>query len=151
MLRFLGMSLLLATVFWLGYYTGQRPIGELKQTIMDLSRKVASASRSAMDNTIGLERNLRWTQGMVDAKAKVIQAKSELLDRNFGNAARELGEAEENLNKAGRAGEDDARKAMAKPLIEKVRAARADLALGKSVPRGRLDEIQKELDTLLGF
>lgn len=150
MLRFLGMVTLLSAVFALGYYTGQRPIGELKQTISNLSRNVANLSRSAVDSTLSLERNLRWHQGLVDAKAKVIQAKSELLDRNFGNASKELGEAEEYLEKAGRAGEDENRGPGLRPLIERIHMAKAELASGKAIARGTLDDVQKEIDTLLG-
>ena len=150
MLRFLGMLVLLAAVFGLGYYAGQRPIGELKRTIATLSRNVANLSKTAVDSTLNLERNIRWHQGLVDAKAKVIQAKSELLDRNFGNAAKELGEAEEYLEKAARAGEDEGRGSKLNPLIENVRAAKADLAAGRAPARGKLDEIQRAIDTLLG-
>jgi hypothetical protein len=150
MLRFIGMMIMLALVFGLGYYTGQRPIGDLKHTIVDLSRKVGSLSKSAVDTTLGLERDLRWHQGLVDAKEKLIQAKSELLDRNFGSAAKELAEAEEYLDKANRAEESGGRAAKLKPLLEKIRAARADLATGKALARGKLEEIQQELDTVIG-
>lgn len=150
MLRFIGMVILLALVFGLGYHTGQRPIGELKRTIVDLSRKVGSLSKSAVDTTLGLERDLRWHQGLVDAKEKLIQAKSELLDRNFGSAAKELAEAEEYLDKANRAEESAGRAGKLKPLLEKIRAARADLATGKALARAKLDEIQRELDTIMG-
>jgi len=151
MLRFIGTMMMLALVFGLGYYTGQRPIGDLKHTIGDLSRKVGSLSKSAVDTTLGLERDLRWHQGLVDAKEKVIQAKSELLDRNFGSAAKELAEAEEYLDKANRAEEKSGgRAAKLKPLLEKIRAARADLATGKALARAKLDEIQQELDAVIG-
>ena len=83
MLRFLGLVVLIGTTFVLGYYIGQRPISELRKTVRDLSRDV-------LDTTLGIERNLRQRSGLVDAKSRLIQAKSELLDRNFGSAAKEL-------------------------------------------------------------
>ena len=150
MLRFIGMMILLVLVFGLGYYAGQRPIGDLKHTIVDLSRKVGSLSKSAVDTTLGLERDLRWHQGLVDAKEKIVQAKSELLDRNFGSAANELAAAEEYLDKANRAEENGGRAAKLKPLLEKIRTARAGLAAGKALARAKLDEIQQELDALIG-
>jgi uncharacterized protein YigA (DUF484 family) len=148
MLRFLGMVLLLSLVFGLGYYTGQRPVGELKQTAVDLSRKLASMSRSAMENTGAIERKLRWQQGLLDAKSKVVQAKAEVLDHNFGNAAKELGEALEYLDKSAGATEEKDQRNSLQPIREKVRSMRADLAAGKNVGKNRMDEIQKELDVL---
>jgi len=148
MFRFLGTILILAAVFGLGYYAGQRPVAELKQTVVDLSRKVASVSRSAVDTTLGLERTLRWRQAMIDAKAKVVQAKADILDHNLGNASKEMGEAEEYLDKASRGAEDKDLPPHLKSAIEKTRSIRADLAAGKQVARSRLDELQRELDEL---
>jgi hypothetical protein len=142
MLKLLGWVVLLTTVFGLGYYVGQHPIGELQKTIADLTRNVR-------DTTLGFERTLRLRQGLVDAKAGVIQAKSELLDRNFGNAADELGQAVEHLEKAGSAERDGGRPQKVRPLIIKVREAQLDLSQGKALPRTKLDDIQKELDALL--
>lgn len=157
MLRFIGTMILLASAFGLGYYAGQRPVGELeqrvgelKQTIVNLSRKAADLSKSAVDTTISLERNLRWHESLVDAKEKLIEAKSELLDRNFGSAAKELAATEEFLGKAQKAGESEGRSEKLKLLIEKVRRARADLASGGGLTKAKLEEIQKELDTLIG-
>jgi hypothetical protein len=148
MLRFLGMVLLLSVVFGLGYYTGQRPVGELKQTAVDLSRKLASMSRSAMETSLGLERRLRWQQALLDAKSKVVQAKAEVLDHNFGNAAKELGKALDYLDKAAGANEEKDQRSSLQPMREKLQSMKADLAAGKSVARSRIDEIQKELDAL---
>lgn len=99
MLKLLGWLVLLAAVFACGYYVGQRPIGELRKTVTDLSRNI-------MDTTLGLERTMRLRQGLVDGKAQLIEAKSELLDRNFGNAAKSLAEAVEQLEKASSAERD---------------------------------------------
>lgn len=142
MLRLLGTLTLLAIVFGLGYYVGQRPIGELKQTVKDLSRNV-------LDSAFGVERKLRLRQGLVEAKARVIEAKSKFLDRNFGLAAKELGEAIEHLGKAASADQDRERESSLKALSGKLEAVRQDLASGKEVARARVDEIQRELDALL--
>lgn len=142
MLKSLGFLVLLGTAFGLGYYVGQRPVSELRQTIADLSRSV-------LDTTLGLERNLRMHQGLVDAKSRVIQAKSDLLDRNFGNAARELSEAVEHLEKAAGAEREGRRASQIRPLVSKTREAQEELSKGKTVPRAVLDGIQKELDGLL--
>lgn len=142
MLKILGWVVLLGAVFASGYYAGQRPIGELKKTVTNLSHNI-------MDTTIGLERTMRQRHGLVDAKAQVIEAKSELLDRNLGNAAKDLDEAVEQLEKASAAERDAGRSQTIRPLIAKVKEAQLELSMGKAIPRARLDEIQKELDALL--
>ena len=142
MLKLVGLVVLLTTAFGLGYYIAQRPIGELKKTVRDLSRNV-------LDTTLGLERNLRQRQGLVDAKSRLIQAKSEMLDRNFGNAAKELSEAVDQLEKASNAERDSGRTSTISPLVTKVREAQLELLVGKAVPRTKLDEIQKALDAMM--
>jgi hypothetical protein len=149
MLRFLGTTLLLASVFGLGYYAGQRPVGELKQTVMTLSKKAAVLSKNTVESTINLERNLRWHAGLVDAKEKLVEAKSELLDRNLGNAAKRLGEMEEYLGKASKAWESEERTEKLKRLQERVRTARAELEAGRATAKTKLVEIQKDLDALI--
>ena len=148
MLRFLGTLLLLAVVFGLGYYAGQRPVSELKQTVLDLSRKVTNVSRSAVETTLGLERTLRWRQGLIDAKAKLVEARADVLDHNFGNAAKELAAAEESLEKARRDGAEGDRASRLKVVIERLHSLKTELAAGKPVPRSTFDELQKELDAL---
>lgn len=142
MLKFLGWLVMLAAVFASGYYAGQRPIGELTKTVTDLSRNI-------IDTTLGLERTLRLRQGLMDTKAQVIEAKSELLDRNFGNAAKALADAVEHLEKASSAERDGGWPQKVRPLIAKVKEAQLELSMGKAIPRSKLDEIQKELDALL--
>jgi len=142
MLKLVGLVVLLTTAFGLGYYIGQRPIGELKKTVRDLSRNV-------LDTTLGLERNLRQRQGLVDAKSRLIQAKSDMLDRNFGNAAKELSEAVDQLEKASNAERDSGRTSTISPLVTKVREAQLELSVGKAVTRTKLDEIQKALDAMI--
>jgi uncharacterized coiled-coil DUF342 family protein len=145
MLKLLGLLVVLSGIFALGYYTGQRSAGELKDTIVDLSRNI----QSVLNTMLGLERTLRTRESLVGAKARVIQAKSDLLERNFGNAARELREALDELEKTGSGEREGDAPAKVKRLIAKVRQAQTELESGKPVGRGRLDDIQKDLDSLL--
>lgn len=142
MLKILGWLVLLGATFAGGYYAGQHSIGDLKKSVTDLSRNI-------VDTTIGLERTIRQRQGLLDAKAQVVEAKSELLDRNIGNAAKGLEEAIEQLEKASAAERDGGRPQKIRPLIATVKEAQLELSMGKAIPRTRLDEIQKELDKLL--
>lgn len=142
MLKLLGLLTLLTVVFGLGYYAGQRPIGELKKTVKDLSRNV-------LDTTLGLERNLRRRQSLVEAKARIIESKSELLNRNFGSAAKELAEALGYVENARDAEPNAERTSKVKALAGKIREVEQELSSGKASARRKLDEIQKELDALL--
>ncbi|HJU05350.1 MAG TPA: hypothetical protein VJ692_09365 [Nitrospiraceae bacterium] len=140
MLKFFGLLTLLVLAFGLGYYTGQRPFSDVRKIVTDLSRTL-------LDTTVGVERNLRAHQGLVDAKAQLTQAKSDLFDRNYGSAARALGEVIANLERAKEAGTKNDHTDL-NALIAKTRETRQELAAGKTVPRTRLDEIQKEVDAL---
>lgn len=142
MLRFLGFVVLLASVFALGYYSGQRPISELRKTLQELTKNV-------LDATLGMERNVKVRQGLIDAKASITQAKAELLDRNFGNAAKELGQAITHLEQVGTAELGDGEASRLRPLVAKAREAQQKLSLGKALPRAKLDELEKELSGLL--
>ena len=93
MLKFLGTLILIAAAFGAGYFVGQRPVGTLQQTVTDLQQSITKLSRNVLDTTQGIERDLRRRQGLVDAKSRVVQAKANLFERNFGDAAKELGEA----------------------------------------------------------
>ncbi|MGH7233393.1 MAG: hypothetical protein ACREJU_18835 [Nitrospiraceae bacterium] len=141
MLKFLGLLVLLALAFTAGYFTGQRPLGDLRKTVADLSRNV-------LDTTAGMERTLRARQGLVDAKSQMVQAKSDLFDRNYGSAARALGEVVINLERARDAGTKNGHISDMNVLITKIRDTRQELAAGKMVARTRLDDIQKEVDAL---
>jgi hypothetical protein len=142
MLKFLGLLVLLTIAFILGYAWGKRPTTDLEQTVKELSRNV-------MDTTLGIERDLRRRQGLVDAKARVVQAKAELFNKNTGDAVKELAEAVDSLETASRGGKQVDPNVQIKELTGKIRELRMELSLGKKVSPGKLDDVQKELDQLL--
>jgi hypothetical protein len=142
MLKFLGLLVLLTVAFILGYAWGKRPTTDLEQTVKELSRNV-------MDTTLGIERDLRRRQGLVDAKARVVQAKAELFNKNTGDAVKELAEAVDSLETASRGGKQVDPNVQIKELTAKIRELRMELSLGKKVSPGKLDDVQKELDQLL--
>ena len=151
MIKFVGMLVVLGTAFGLGYFVGQRPISELNSTIDTLKSQMANLSRNVVDTTLGIPGNLRSRQGLLDAKSRLIQAKSDLLDRNYGNAAKELAEAADLLDKAGQSERHSGRTAIFKALAGKTREAKLELSMGKTLSRARLDEIQKEVDGYLAL
>ncbi len=148
MLKFLSVLTLICLAFGLGYVIGRQPVGLLQQTISELQKVVKDLSRHVMDTTLGIEKDLRKRQGLVDAKARVVQAKADIFERNFGDAARELAEAIDSLEHAAQVAQVSDSATM-KTLAAKIRELRLDVSLGKKVPLTRLDDLQRELDGLL--
>jgi hypothetical protein len=142
MLRFLGLIVLLLSAFALGYMWGKRPLANLEQTVRDLSRNV-------MDTTLGIERDLRRREGLVDAKARVVQAKSDLINKDAAGAMKELAAAADSLDVAVNEARKDDPHARTKELAGKIRHLKAEVSQGKKGATSRLGEIQRELDTLL--
>jgi len=145
MLKFLGLLVLLTATFATGFYLGRHSIRELTKTV---SETVTDLSRNVVDTTANLERTLRGRQDLVDVKSQVIQAKSDVLDRNFGSASKILNEAVTNLERTKQIEKSAERTAKINGLIIKIRAAQQDITAGKPNSRGRLDDIQKDVDGL---
>lgn len=146
MLKLLGMLLLIAASFSAGYYVGQRPVGTLQQTVSDLQQSITKLSRNVLDTTQGIERDLRRRQGLVDAKSRIVQAKANLFERNFGDAAKELGEAVTVMENATKGAKADPAIDAVRDLASAMREVRLDVSMGKTTPMKRLDEIQLRLD-----
>ena len=146
MLKFFGTLILIAAAFGAGYFVGQRPVGTLQHTVSDLQESITKLSRNVLDTTQGIERDLRRRQGLVDAKSRVVQAKANLFDRNFGDAAKELGEAVTVLELATKGAKTDPTLDAVRELASTLREVRLEVAMGKSMPMKRLDEIQLRLD-----
>jgi hypothetical protein len=142
MLRFIGLLVLLLTSFGFGYFWGKQPTSNLEQTVKDLSRNMVNTS-------LGIERDLRRRQGLVEAKSRIVQAKAELFNKNTNDAVKELADAADLLDKTTRGGRHIDPNAQVNELTTKIRELRLELSLGKKISVTKLDEIQKELDVLL--
>lgn len=145
MLKFLGLLLVLTATFATGFYLGRHSIGELTKTVTDT---ITDLSRNVVDTTVGLERTLRGRQSLVEVKAQVIQAKSDMLDHNFGSAAKALNQALTDLEQTKQIEKVAERTTQINNLILKIRAVQQELTSGKTIVRTRLDDIQKEVDKL---
>jgi hypothetical protein len=149
MWKFIAALVLAFASFRLGFYFGQRPVGMLEQTVSDLQDSLKHMSRNIFDTTMGIERDLRRRQGLIDTKSRVVQAKSELIDKNFGEAAKQLGEAAETLERATKGAKQDESILALRTLTETLREVRLELSMGKAVSLKKLDEIQREVDRQL--
>jgi len=149
MWKFFSVLTLIAVSFGLGFYFGQRPAGTLQETAVSLQHSLQDTSRNIIDTTMGIERDLRRRQGLIDAKSRVVQAKSELFDKNFGEAAKQLGEAAETLEHATKGAKQDESILALRTLTGTLREVRLELSMGKPVSLKKLDEIQLEVDRQL--
>jgi uncharacterized phage infection (PIP) family protein YhgE len=149
MWKFIAALALAFASFGLGFYFGQRPVGTLQQTVSDLQDSLKNTSRNIFDTTMGVERDLRRRQGLLDTKSRVVQAKSELIDKNFGEAAKQLGEAAETLERVTKGAKQDESILALRTLTETLREVRLELSMGKAVSLKKLDDIQREVDRQL--
>ena len=149
MWKFIAVLALAAASFGLGFYFGQRPVGTLPQTVSDLQHSLKDTSRNIIDTTMGIERDLRRRQGLIDSKSRVVQAKSELFDKNLGEAAKQLSEAAETLDNVTKGAKQDETILALRALTGTIREARLELSMGKPVSIKKLDDIQREIDRQL--
>lgn len=149
MLKFLAVVVLLAGAFGAGYYLGQRPVGTLQRTVAELQQSLKDVSRNVVDTTLGIERDLRKRQGLVDAKSRLVQAKAHLVDRNYGDAAKELAEAVAAVEAAMKGVKSDHATNPLRDMAGSLREVKSDIVAGKQVSMKKLDELQQRMDQLL--
>jgi hypothetical protein len=146
MWKFIGALVVLIGSFSLGYYFGQRPVGTLQETVGDLQHSLKDMSRNVVDTTMGIERDLRRRQALLDTKSRVVQAKSELVDKNFGEAAKQLAEGVDALENAMKGAKPSDQTQAVRGLVGQLQEMRLELTMGKPVPIRKLTELQQELD-----
>jgi hypothetical protein len=149
MVKFLSVLLLLVGVFGAGYYVGQRPVGTLQRTVAELQQSLKDVSRNVLDTTLGIERDLRRRQGLVEAKSRLVQAKARTAERNFGEAAKELSEAIDAIEAIIKGAKADTMTNALGDLAGSLREVKVELATGKAVAVKKLDELQLRMDQLL--
>ena len=83
-------------------------------------------------------------RNLVDAKSNVVQAQSDLFNKNTNDAVMELTEAVSLLELTTPRGRKEAApNAQVKKLVGKIRELRLELSLGREVSATILEEIQK--------
>lgn len=141
MLKFLGFLTVVGLAFGLGVYVGQKGPENVLHRTKQLGAEVAA-------KTSTVERSLAVRTGIVNAKERMVQAKSELLDKNYGRAAASLEEAGQNLAKAKDAAGEDLQGKLQK-VAEKLSGVKAEAQALKTGLHSRVDELVKEMDQLL--
>lgn len=149
MLKAFAIIALAIASFGMGFYFGQRPVGTLQNTFSDLQQSIKDLSRNVFDTTMGIERDLRRRQGLLDTKSHIVQAKADLIDKNFGEAAKELADAADGLENVAKGTKQDESILAVRALAGSLREVRLEMSMGKAVPMKKLDELQHEVDRQL--
>ncbi len=149
MWKFVSIVILTVASFGLGYYFGQRPVGTLERTVGDLQHSIKKMSRDVIDSTMGIERDLRRRQALLDTKARLVQAKSDLFDKNYGEAAKQLAEGVTALESAVKGAQKDQGTEAVQSITGKLQEIRKELSMGKTIAMKRLDALQTEIDRQL--
>jgi len=149
MWKFIMVLVLIAGSFALGFYFGQRPAGTLEETVAGLPKSIREVSRNVMDTTMGIEQDLRRRQALLETKSKIVQSRSDVLDKNFGEAAKQLADGVAGLEAAIKGARQDAATQAVRSVIGTLQELRLELSLGKPVPMKKLNEVQKEIDRQL--
>ena len=141
MLKFLGFLMVVGLAFGLGVYVG-------RQGPENVFHKAKQLGVEVVTKTSTVERNLTLRTSLVNAKERLVQAKSDLLDKNYGKATSGLEEAAQALAKAKDSAGDDLRGTVEK-VQEKVAAMKTDAQALKQNVQAKVDELVKELDQML--
>jgi hypothetical protein len=149
MVKFLTVLLLLVGAFGAGYYMGQRPVGTLQRTVAELQQSLKDVSRNVLDTTLGIERDLRRRQGLVEAKSRLVQTKAHLVERQYGDAAKELAQAIDTVEALTKGAKADSMTKALRDLAGSLQEVKLELAMGKAVTLKKLDELQVRMDQLL--
>jgi len=141
MLKFLGFLVVMGLIFGLGVYVGQQGPDKVLHKAKQFGADVAAKTGS-------VERNLAVRTGLVNAKERLVQAKSDLLDKNYGRAVAGLDEAAQALTAAkASAGEELSGKI--EKVLGKAASVKAEALALKPALHEKVDELVKELDQLL--
>src|SRR4029453_4181069 len=123
--------------------------GTLQETVGDLQHSLKDMSRNVVDTTMGIERDLRRRQALLDTKSRVVQAKSELVDKNYGEAAKQLAEGVNALESVLKGAKPSDQSQAMRGLVGQLQEMRLELTMGKPVPIRKLTELQQNLDSEL--
>jgi len=141
MLKFLGFLVVVGLAFVIGVYVGSQG----PETVLHKAKQLGA---EVMAKTGSVERNLALRMSLVTAKDRLVQAKSDLLDKNYGKAVAALDEATQALTSAKQSADAELREKFEKAAA-KVSAIKADAQALKSGLQTKVDELVKEVDQLL--
>ena len=142
-MKFLAIILLLGGIFWAGYFIGQQPPEDVRQRLRTMSEDV-------VEKALGIEEGrLNLKQEFLEAKSRLLDGKAEILEGEYDEAVEKMEEALAHLkNAVGIQGEKTSQ-VVIDGLVSKLNDIKQSLASGQDVSQEKIDEAQKELDSLI--
>ena len=141
MLRFLGFLVIVGITFAVGYQMGRDGPDAIVKKARELGTEV-------MTRATALERTTSLRTSLVNAKEHLVQAKSDLLDKNYGKVVEGLQETEKALEQAKTSAGEELRLRL-NALTKKVSELEIEAKALKPGVLTKLNEVVKEVDTLL--
>jgi hypothetical protein len=141
-IKLFGLLFLIVLAFGAGYYSAQHPLEDLK-------KKAEQLSKAVLDGTLGAERTLRVRHALLNGKGHLVQAKVEVIGRNFGNVTKELSEALLDFESASLVQREYGKGGGLDPVIREVKELHRLLTEHQEFERSRFDSILKHVDTLI--
>ena len=141
MLRFLGFLVIVGITFAVGYQMGRDGPDAIVKKARELGTEV-------MTRATALERTTSLRTSLVNAKEHLVQAKSDLLDKNYGKVVSGLEETVTALTQAKTSAGDELRPKL-DALTKKVSDLETEAKALKPGVMTKLNEIVREVDTLL--
>jgi hypothetical protein len=141
MLKFFGVLFLVGVAFAIGYQMGR----EGPETLL---KKARDAGSEMVAKAMTLERTQSLRASLVSAKERLVQAKSDMLDKNYGKAVTGLEETAHTLSQAKVDADQELR-----PKLEALAKKISNLATDAKVPKPavitKINEAVKDIDALL--
>lgn len=141
MLKFLAMLVLVGVAFVCGLYVGRQG----PEVVLKKAQQIGDV---VVSRTSSLERDVTVRFHLVNAKERLIQAKSDLLDKNYGKAEEGLREVQSDLSRAKAAAGEDL-KGKLEGLAGRVSEVMAEAQAMKPGVPAKLEKVVRELDASL--
>ena len=136
--------IILLLIFGSGYYIGSKKVGLVEERL--------SKMKSSMDvKIIGLEKELskaRVKVKLVEVKDKLLQARTDVIEKNFGNAGKQIDAAKEAVEKVAASSDDDTKKTL-KPINDALIEVKADIDKLNLKVTAKIDDLKKEIDRII--
>ncbi|MFZ3063717.1 MAG: hypothetical protein WA277_00340 [Nitrospirota bacterium] len=136
--------IILLLIFGSGYYIGSKKVGLVEERL--------SKMKSSMEvKILGLEKELskaRVKVKLVEVKDKLLQARTDIIEKNFGNAGKQIDAAKEAVEKVAASSDDDTKKTL-KPINDALIEIKADIDKLNLKVTLKIDDLKKEIDRIV--
>lgn len=143
--KFFLYVIIVLSVFGSGYYIGSKKVTVVEERL--------SKMKSSMEvKILGLEKELskaRVKVKLVEVKDKLLQARTDVMEKNFGNANKQIDAAKEAVEKIVASSDDDTKKTL-KPINDILIEIKADIDKLNIKATAKIDDLKKEIDRIIG-